>query len=292
MIKSMTGFGRASLCVEGRELTVELKAVNHRFLDLSFRFPRTLGFLEDTVRSELSRLVSRGHFDVYAYYKNIRSDAKSISIDKALVSAYLAASNELAEDFALENDITVSKLLRISDLVSINDADDDLDALKTLMIEAVQTACAELIKMRELEGARIRCDLESRIAVLSLIRSKISERAPLVVDAYRTKLNARIEAILSETEVDRARLATEVALFADKANIDEELVRLESHFKAALELLSSDEPVGRKLDFLVQEMNREFNTIGSKANDQSITALVIDGKAEIEKLREQVQNLE
>lgn len=292
MIKSMTGFGRASLSVDGRELTVELKAVNHRFLDLSFRFPRTLGFLEDTVRAELSRLVSRGHIDAYAYYRNTRSDAKSITIDKALVSAYLAASNELAEDFALENDLTVSKLLRISDLVSINDADDDTEALKSLMIEAVRTACDELIKMRAVEGERIKCDLESRIAVLSDIRQSISERAPLVVEAYRAKLNARIEALLSETEVDRARLATEIALFADKASIDEELVRLESHFKGALELLASDEPVGRKLDFLVQEMNREFNTIGSKANDQQIAALVIDGKAEIEKLREQVQNLE
>ncbi|MBQ4428384.1 MAG: YicC family protein [Clostridia bacterium] len=292
MIKSMTGFGRVSLSIDGRELTVELKAVNHRFLDLSFRFPRSLSFLEDTVRGELSRLLSRGHVDAYAYYRNTRSDAKSISVDKALVSAYLAASSELAVEFELQNDITVSKLLRISDLVSINDADDDPEALKGLMVEAVRTACSELIGMRELEGERIKCDLEARIATLSSVREKIAERAPLVVEAYRAKLNTRIESILSETEIDRARLATEIALFADKANIDEELVRLESHFKGALELLSSDEPVGRKLDFLVQEMNREFNTIGSKANDQAITALVIDGKAELEKLREQVQNLE
>ncbi|MBR5947623.1 MAG: YicC family protein [Clostridia bacterium] len=292
MIKSMTGFGRASLSVDGRELTLEFKAVNHRFLDLSFRFPRTLSFLEDAVRGELSRLVSRGHIDAYAYYRNTRSDAKSVSIDKSLVSAYLSAANALSDEFALQNDISVSKLLRISDLVSINDADDDPDALKELMIRAVRAACAELIKMREVEGERIKLDLEARIALLSDIRNRISERAPLVVESYRAKLNARIESILSDTEIDRARLATEIALFADKANIDEELVRLESHFKGALELLASIEPVGRKLDFLVQEMNREFNTIGSKANDQAITALVIDGKAELEKLREQVQNLE
>lgn len=292
MIKSMTGFGRSALSIDGRELTVELKAVNHRFLDLSFRFHRSLGFLEDTVRAELSRLVSRGHIDAYAYYKNTRSDAKSVSVDNALVSAYICASKQIAEEFSVQNDITVSKLLRIPDLVSVTDADEDPEALKALMVDAVRAACAELIKMREAEGERIRADLESRISVLSGIREKIAALAPLVVEAYRTRLNSRIESILGETEIDRARLATEIALFADKASIDEELVRLESHFKAALELLNSDEPVGRKFDFLVQEMNREFNTIGSKANDQSIAALVIDGKAEIEKLREQVQNLE
>lgn len=292
MIKSMTGFGRSALNSDGRELTVELKAVNHRFLDISFRFPRSLSFLEDTVRAELSRLLSRGHIDVYAYYRNTRGDSKSVSIDKALVSAYLDASKALSEEFSLQYDLSVSKLLRIQDLVSIVDADEDTDALKALMADAVRAACSELIKMREAEGERIKTDLQARITLLSSIRDRISERAPLVVEAYRAKLNARIESILSDTEIDRARLATEIALFADRANIDEELVRLESHFKAAVELLSSSEPVGRKLDFLVQEMNREFNTIGSKANDQSISALVIDGKAEIEKLREQVQNLE
>ncbi len=292
MIKSMTGFGRASLSADGRELTVELKAVNHRFLDIAFRFHRSLGFLEDTVRAELSSLLSRGHVDAYAYYKNTRGDAKSVGADKALVSAYLTAAKEISDEFGIEYDLSVSHLLRIPDLITVTDADEDPEALKRLMSEAVRTACAELIKMRESEGERIRADLEARIAVLKGIRERIAERAPGVVEAYRAKLNARIESLLKETEIDRARLATEIALFADKANIDEELVRLESHFKGALELLGGDEPVGRKLDFLVQEMNREFNTIGSKANDQHISALVIEGKAEIEKLREQVQNLE
>lgn len=292
MIKSMTGFGRTTLVSDGRELTIELKSVNHRFLDISFRFPRSLSFLEDTVRGELSRLLSRGHVDVYGYYRNTRTDSKSVSVDRALVAAYLAAAKDVSDDFDVEYDLSVSKLLRVPDLVSILDAGDDPDALKALMLDAVRASCNELIKMRETEGERIKADLKARIALLSDIRWRISERAPLVVEAYRAKLNARIESILSDAEIDRARLATEVALFADKANIDEELVRLESHFKAALELLSGNEPIGRKLDFLVQEMNREFNTIGSKANDQSISALVIDGKAEIEKLREQVQNLE
>ena len=292
MARSMTGFGRAALSVDGRELTLELKSVNHRFLDISFRMPRSLSFLEDTVRSALGSLLSRGHIDVYAYYRNTRSDAKSVSVDKALLGAYLAAAADVANEFSLANDYTVSKALRVPDIVTVTEAEEDTDALKALMISAVDVAAHELIEMRALEGERISRDLLARLDSLSAIRDRIAEKAPLVVEDYRAKLNSRIESLLSEVEIDRARLATEIAIFADKANIDEELVRLSSHFAAMRALFEGDEPVGRKLDFLVQEMNREFNTIGSKANDKAIAALVIDGKAEIEKLREQVQNLE
>jgi uncharacterized protein (TIGR00255 family) len=288
----MTGFGRAALSVDGRELTLELKSVNHRFLDISFRMSRSLSFLEDTVRSALGSLLSRGHIDVYAYYRNTRSDAKSVSVDKALLGAYLAAAADAANEFSLANDFTVSKALRVPDIVTVTEAEEDAEALKALMISAVEAAAHELIEMRTLEGERISRDLLARLDTLSRIRDQIAEKAPLVVEDYRAKLNARIESLLSEVEVDRARLATEIAIFADKANIDEELVRLSSHFAAMRALFEGDEPIGRKLDFLVQEMNREFNTIGSKANDKAIAALVIDGKAEIEKLREQVQNLE
>lgn len=292
MARSMTGFGRAALSVDDRELTLELKSVNHRFLDISFRMPRSLSFLEDTVRSALGSLLSRGHIDVYAYYRNTRSDAKSVSVDKALLGAYLAAAADVANEFSLANDYTVSKALRVPDIVTVTEAEEDTDALKALMISAVDAAAHELIEMRTLEGERISRDLLTRLDTLSAIRDRIAEKAPLVVEDYRAKLNSRIESLLSEVEIDRARLATEIAIFADKANIDEELVRLSSHFAAMRALFEGDEPVGRKLDFLVQEMNREFNTIGSKANDKAIAALVIDGKAEIEKLREQVQNLE
>ena len=292
MARSMTGFGRAAVSVDGRELTLELKSVNHRFLDISFRMPRSLSFLEDTVRSALGSLLSRGHVDVYAYYRNTRSDAKSVSVDKALLGAYLAAAADVANEFSLANDYTVSKALRVPDIVTVTEAEEDTDALKALMISAVDAAAHELIEMRTLEGERISRDLLTRLDTLSAIRDRIAEKAPLVVEDYRAKLNSRIESLLSEVEIDRARLATEIAIFADKANIDEELVRLSSHFAAMRALFEGDEPVGRKLDFLVQEMNREFNTIGSKANDKAIAALVIDGKAEIEKLREQVQNLE
>lgn len=292
MVRSMTGFGRSSLSVDGRELTLELKSVNHRFLDISFRMPRSLSFLEDTVRTALAASVARGHFDVYAFYRNTRSDSKSISVDKPLLSAYLNAASDISNEFSLSNDMTVSKVMRLQDVTTITEAEEDTAALTALMLAAVNNAVSELIVMREKEGERICTDMLARIDVLQSIRDRIEEKAPLVVEDYRTKLNARIEGLLSEVEIDRARLATEIALFADKACIDEELVRLSSHFTAARALLSGSEPAGRKLDFLVQEMNREFNTIGSKANDKSIAALVIDGKAEIEKLREQVQNLE
>ncbi len=292
MVRSMTGFGRCSLAVDGRELTVELKSVNHRFLDIAFRMSRSLSFLEDDVRSALSAALSRGHIDVYAYYRNTRSDSKTVTLDKALLGAYLAAANEAKDEFGIKADITASVALRLPDVVSVTEAEEDTDALRSLMNGCISGAVTQLIEMRTREGERISRDLLSRLDALSAIRDKIAEKAPLVVDDYRARLNARIESLLNEVEIDRARLATEIALFADRANIDEELVRLLSHFDAMRSLLTGDEPAGRKLDFVVQEMNREFNTIGSKANDKGIAALVIDGKAELEKLREQVQNLE
>ena len=292
MVRSMTGFGRCSLSVEGRELTVELKSVNHRFLDVAFRMTRSLSFLEDDVRRILSAALSRGHVDVYAYYRNMRSDSKTVSVDKALLGAYLNAASDIVREFSLDQDMTVSRVLRLPDIVTVTEAEEDNDALREIMTAAVTNAVNELIAMRVREGERISADLISRLDTLSSIRDRIAEKAPTVVEDYRERLNARIESLLSEVEIDRARLATEIALFADRANIDEELVRLSSHFTAMRALLTGDEPAGRKLDFLVQEMNREFNTIGSKANDKTIASLVIDGKAELEKLREQVQNLE
>lgn len=292
MARSMTGFGRASFNIDGRELTIELKSVNHRYLDIGFRMPRSLGFLEDTVRTTLGSMLSRGHVDVYATYRNMRNDAKCVVIDSALLSAYLESARSAGEEFMLEDDLTLSNILRLPDITAIIEAEEDRDSLTELMKRTVICACEELIEMRLREGARLRDDLSLRLDTVLAIRKRIEERAPLVTEEYRNKLNERISSILSEVEIDRARLATEIALFADRVNIDEELVRLLSHIAAARELLESDRPIGRKLEFVVQEMNREFNTIGSKANDKDISALVIDGKAELEKIREQIQNFE
>ena len=286
MVSSMTGFGRGRAAQDGREMTVELKSVNHRYLDLSFRMPRHISFAEDTLRTALNDSLSRGHVDVYVNYRNTRSDAKEVRIDTALLGAYLKSVKAAAAELREENDMTLSNALRLPDVTDIVEADEDDEAVKALTKEAVDKAIAELITAR-------RGDLTERLATVDELRGKIETRAPMVVEEYRIKLNERIEAMLGGTvEVDVQRLATEVALFADKASIDEELVRLKSHTAQARELLSQSEAAGRRLDFVVQEMNREFNTIGSKANDAEIARLVILGKAELEKIREQVQNIE
>lgn len=292
MIRSMTGFGRASQSIDGRELTVELKAVNHRYFDLGIRMPRSLNAVEDTVRNTLSSFISRGHIDVYLTYRNMRKDAKTVVIDAALISAYVTAARRVASELSVEDDLALSNLLRLPDVAAVTEAEDDRNALDELVRITVSSAAEELVEMRIREGERLRNDLISRLSVILDLRNGIEQRAPLVAEEYRNKLNERISTVLSAADVDHARLATEVALFADKASIDEELVRLSSHAEAFKGLLDSDEPVGRKLDFVIQEMNREFNTMGSKANDKVITALVIDGKAELEKIREQIQNLE
>lgn len=292
MVNSMTGFGRALLAREGREMTVELKSVNHRYLDIGFRMPRHIGFVEDAIRGVLSRELNRGHVDVYLFYRNGREDARRVNVDQALLGAYLEAARAVAERFGLEDDIGLSAALRLPDVTDIIAAEEDREAVNALAAEACALACAELKAMRAAEGAKLYADLFARCGVVEALGKEIALRAPLVVEEYRQKLQERLEALLAGAEVDQGRLAMEAAIFADKASIDEELVRLGSHVAQMRAMLQGGEPAGRKLDFIVQEMNREFNTMGSKANDAEIVKLVIEGKAEIEKIREQVQNIE
>lgn len=292
MANSMTGFGRAVSATEGRELTVELKSVNHRFLDISVRLPRSVSFIEDAIRSALSKKLSRGHVDVFVNYRNTRSDARTVCVDKTLLLAYIEAGCQAAEVTHLPCDVTLAAALRYPDVLTVVEAEEDQAALIALAAEATEKAADELVKMRAAEGERLCADLIKRGKSLRVLVSGITERAPLVVTEYQTKLKERITELLPGAPADEARLATEVALFADRASITEELVRLDSHLVQMEEMLSSKEATGRKLDFLVQEMNREMNTIGSKASDLTIANQVIDGKAEIEKIREQVQNIE
>ena len=292
MISSMTGFGRATVASDGREITIELKSVNHRYLDLAFRMPRHIGFIEDVLRQLLSEQLSRGHVDIYVNYRNTRMDARTVVIDEALMGAYLTAARKAAAQYELKDDISLSTAMRFPDVTDVIEAEEDRDAVAALAREAALRAVTALKRMRAGEGERLCNDLLNRVTTVESIAAKIDTRAPLVVEEYRTKLSERIESMLGGVEVDRTRLATEVALFADKASINEELVRLASHVTEMRNVLGSDEAAGRRLDFVVQEMNREFNTIGSKANDAEITNLVIAGKGEIEKIREQVQNIE
>ena len=292
MISSMTGFGRATVASDGREITIELKSVNHRYLDLAFRMPRHIGFIEDVLRQLLSEQLSRGHVDIYVNYRNTRMDARTVVIDEALMGAYLTAARKAAAQYELKDDISLSTAMRFPDVTDVIEAEEDRDAVAALAREAVLRAVTALKRMRAGEGERLCNDLLNRVTTVESIAAKIDTRAPFVVEEYRTKLSERIASMLGGVEVDRTRLATEVALFADKASINEELVRLASHVTEMRKVLGSDEAAGRRLDFVVQEMNREFNTIGSKANDAEITNLVIAGKGEIEKIREQVQNIE
>lgn len=290
-MQSMTGYGRCRLERDGREMTVELKSVNHRFLDISLRMPRNLGFLEDLIRKELSGSLSRGHVDVFVTYSNTRSDARVVVVDEALLGAYKKAADTIAHVTGAREDMSVSHYARLPDVLTISEQEEDREAVTVLMLEALRQALGELCRMRSHEGERLRADVLHKIDALSAMREQIAQRAPSVVSDYRDKLQARLAQIISGS-MDEQRLAQEVALFADRAAIDEELVRLGSHFEQVRALSDVQEAVGRRLDFLVQELNREVNTIGSKASDLQIAQSVVSAKAEIEKLREQVQNIE
>jgi uncharacterized protein (TIGR00255 family) len=289
---SMTGYGKGSATGDGREMTVELKSVNHRYLDVGMRLPRHLSFLEDPIRSALTARLSRGHVDVFVNYRNLRSDARSVEIDVPLLTAFVAAAKQANETLALRDDLSLTAALRLPDVSNVREADEDSDAVLALLNSAINSAIDNMLVMREQEGNRLGVYLSNCTDTVESLTEQIAKRAPIVVNEYRAKLDERIQTLLGNVEVDRARLATEVAIFADKASIDEEISRLHSHIAQMRALLLDKEPAGRKLDFVVQEMNREFNTIGSKANDGELTKLVLSGKAEIEKIREQVQNIE
>lgn len=289
---SMTGFGRGTCTRDGREITVELKSVNNRFLDIGLRLPRQLSFLEDPIRRVIGGKLSRGHIDVYVNYRNTRTDSKQLFVDEAVVRAYLEAAQTISERYGVKNDLTASSVLRLPDATEIISADEDIDEVTRLCEEACAAAVEEMKKMRLAEGERLKKDLALHEGNLREIIAKVEKRALLVPEEYRAKLQQRIAEMIGETEVDKARLATEVAIFADRAAIDEEIARMHSHFEHFDGLLAANAPSGRQFDFLVQEMNRECNTIGSKANDSELTDLVLRAKAEIEKLREQIQNIE
>lgn len=289
---SMTGYGRMSVERDGRQLTLEMKSVNNRFLDLSFRMPRSLNFAEDAARKQISAALARGHVDVFATYRNLREDSKQVLVDEALLSAYMRAMDQVAEKTALKDDRTVSGMARMSDVLVIAEAEEDQDALMALMGEALEGALGQMQRMRLAEGERLREDIERRVDLLEEMTRQIEARYPDTVTEYRDKLTARVRELLDGAAVDEQRMMQEVALMADRSAIAEETVRLHSHFGQIRGLLAEQEPVGRRLDFLVQELNREVNTISSKSQDVPITQLVIAAKAEIEKIREQVQNVE
>lgn len=291
MPQSMTGYGRCTLAQDGREVTIELKSVNHRFLDLAFRMPRSFAFLENDMRAHISNKLARGHVDIFVTYKNSRDDARKVTLDSALLGEYLATLRQGGIDHMLDDNLRLRDVLSMQDVLTVEEADEDQQALSALTLSALDTALDSLCAMRRREGEAMRGDVETRLDTLERTAHAIDERAPQWLEEYRQRLRARIEEIC-QMQLDEARLTQEVALAADKAAVDEETVRLRSHIAQMRDLLKQSEPAGRKLDFLVQEMNREVNTTGSKSSDLILTGMVVDAKAELEKIREQIQNIE
>lgn len=289
---SMTGYGKGVSKRDGKTITIEIKTVNHRFLDCNIKLPRNFLFVEDRVKKAVSSAISRGHVDLYLTYEQSSTDEGAYTVDLELANNYLTAVRQLENGTGLANDVTLSTLLRVGDIVARQQSVDDEDLLAEMTLEAASEALVNLKVMREKEGQSQKADIASKLGTIEACLDRIKEFAPKVVEDYRELLNARIAEVVEPSLVDKQRLATEVALYADHCAIDEEITRLSTHISNMRSLLEATEPVGRKMDFLVQEFNRETNTIGSKANDMRITKEVLAIKNEIEKMREQAANIE
>lgn len=289
---SMTGYGKGVSKRDGKTITIEIKTVNHRFLDCNIKLPRNFLFVEDRVKKAVSSAISRGHVDLYLTYEQSSTDEGAYTVDLELANNYLTAVRQLENGTGLANDVTLSTLLRVGDIVTRQQSVEDEDLLAEMTLEAASEALVNLKVMREKEGQSQKADIASKLGTIEACLDRIKEFAPKVVEDYRALLNARIAEVVEPSLVDKQRLATEVALYADHCAIDEEITRLSTHISNMRSLLEATEPVGRKMDFLVQEFNRETNTIGSKANDMRITNEVLAIKNEIEKMREQAANIE
>ncbi len=291
-MRSMTGYGKGEAEANGRSVTVELKTVNHKFFDWNTKMPKGFLFAEDEAKKAVAREVARGHVDVYITVRQTEAQAAEYRADIALASKYVAAAKELSEAVGVPFDIGALALAKNPDILALETVEADYEELRSLLMAALSDALKGLVVMRENEGEALRRDITEKLDSMSVSVKKVAELAPAVVEEYRKKLTARITELLGSAVADMSRVATEVALFADKCAVDEEISRLKAHIAAMRGYLAAEGPVGRKLDFLVQEMNREANTIGSKANDLDITREVLSLKNDIEKIREQAQNVE
>ena len=291
-MKSMTGYGRARLVLHGRTVTVELRAVNHRYLDCTVKAPRQFGFLDDAVKKAAAARIARGKTEIYVSVETDEGGDLSVTVNHALAERYLTALRELSEKYGLRDDVTVMSLAKMPDVLGSERIEQDADELTQDVLTVFSEACDGFDQMREREGEKLAEDVRSRAAVIETLVTEVEKRSPERVAEYREKLFARMREVLEGTDVDETRIVTEAAIYADKTAVDEETVRLRSHLQQLDGMLNEEKPVGRKLDFLVQEMNREANTIGSKANDVSMAQTVVNIKSEIEKIREQIQNIE
>ena len=292
MVKSMTGYGRARETLNGRDITVELRSVNNRYLDCTVKMPRTYVFAEDAIKSRVQKAISRGKVDVFVTIDTTAADVSVVAVNEPLARSYYEALKSLKDTFALEGEITPVALAKFPDVLTVTRAEEDLEAVAADICTVLDKALQAYNEMRAVEGQRLADDISGRVSTIESVVTKVEERSPQTVAEYRARLTAKMNEVLQSTTIDESRILTEAAIFSDKIAVDEETVRLRSHIAQLRTMLESDQPVGRKLDFLIQEVNRECNTIGSKCNDLTIAQDVVNMKAEVEKIREQVQNIE
>ena len=292
MIKSMTGYGRAREMLNKRDITVEVRSVNNRYLDCTVKMPRMYSFAEDAVKQHVQKAISRGKVDVFITVDASAADVAKVTVNRELAAQYASALSELAEVCGTESHVTPEQLSRFPDVLTVTKADEDLETVSADLCAVLDEALAAYNTMRAVEGAKLAEDIGNRLTYIENYTSQVEERSPQTVAEYRAKLTARMQEVLQSTTIDEQRILTEAAIYADKVAVDEETVRLRSHLSQLEDMLEKGGAIGRKLDFLIQEFNREANTIGSKCNDVAIAQVVVGLKAEVEKMREQVQNVE
>ena len=291
MIRSMTGYGKQNLSVEGREYQIEIKSVNHRYLDINVKIPKAISYLEETIKKEISNKIKRGKIDVFVSFENNSEEGRKIEINKQLAKLYIEQLKELAQEEKIESNIEVMDIAKIPDVLTIK-VDEENSKIKDEIKQVTQGAVTRILEMKNIEGEKISQDLLQRIRNIQSKIVEISAKSTGLIEEYVVKLEKRVKELLKNDEVDKSRLAQEVVIYADKCSVQEEVTRLKSHIGQFRNLINTDQAVGKKLDFLIQEMNRETNTIGSKANNLEITNNVIDIKTELENIREQIQNIE
>ena len=292
MIRSMTGYGRAEVLVNGRNILVEIRSVNHRYFEFSCRSPRAYGFLESRLKTYLQGKLSRGKVDVNVSIQTVEGSSASVQVNRELAASYVQALRALEEPLGLRDDLSLSVISRFSDIFTVNKETEDEDAVWADVLQVADEATGRFVQMRETEGAKMKEDVESRLDFILRAVEQVEARSPKTVEEYRARLYNKMSEVLGNTQIDEPRILTEAALYAEKIAVSEETVRLRSHVGQFRAILAQGGPVGRKLDFLIQECNRETNTIGSKAQDIEIARIVVDIKSEIEKIREQIQNIE
>ena len=292
MVKSMTGYGRARQERNGRNITVEVRSVNNRYLDCTVKMPRAYIFAEDAMKALVQKYISRGKVDVFVTVDAVTADQTVVQVNEPLARSYYQALSRLREMFSLEDELSASTLARFPDVLAVTKAEVDLEMISADICAVLEEALTAHRQMRSVEGEKLFSDIAGRADTIESVVAKVEERSPQTVSEYRARLEAKMREVLQSTTIDESSILTEAAIFADKIAVDEETVRLRSHLSQLRTMLSGDEPVGRKLDFLIQEVNRECNTIGSKCNDLTIARDVVNMKAEVEKIREQVQNIE